>query len=224
MKINTPVLLSLNAGYVDTAGFLALQGLFTAHVTGNFVTMGAAAVQGTSGLVAKLLALPVFCAVVMVSRLISMTLERRGLLPMRALLSAQFALLSAAAMLAVVLGPFRNADQLAAVATGMVLVAAMAVQNAISKMHLGAAPPTTLMTGTATQVMIDLADLSLGLDDSARQSVLARISRSSLNLGGFAVGCAAGALCWHCAACWCFALPPAIAMIALFAEPSPSSP
>jgi uncharacterized membrane protein YoaK (UPF0700 family) len=33
-------LLSLNGGFVDTAGFLGLQGLFTAHVTGNFVTLG----------------------------------------------------------------------------------------------------------------------------------------------------------------------------------------
>ena len=54
-----PLVLSLNAGYVDTAGFLALQGLFTAHVTGNFVTLGASLVLGTSGAVAKLLALPV---------------------------------------------------------------------------------------------------------------------------------------------------------------------
>ncbi|MDU6748154.1 MAG: DUF1275 family protein, partial [Bradyrhizobium sp.] len=43
-----PLLLSVNAGYVDTAGFLALQGLFTAHVTGNFVTLGAALALGTS--------------------------------------------------------------------------------------------------------------------------------------------------------------------------------
>jgi hypothetical protein len=47
-----PLLLSLNAGFVDTAGFLALQGLFTAHVTGNFVTLGASLVLGTSGAIA----------------------------------------------------------------------------------------------------------------------------------------------------------------------------
>ena len=50
-------LLGFNAGYVDTAGFLALGGLFTAHVTGNFVTLGAALIQGTSGTLSKLAAL-----------------------------------------------------------------------------------------------------------------------------------------------------------------------
>ena len=35
IKPSLPVLLSVNGGYVDTAGFLALQGLFTSHVTGN---------------------------------------------------------------------------------------------------------------------------------------------------------------------------------------------
>ena len=59
-----PLLLSFTAGYVDTSGFLALQALFTAHVTGNFVTLGSSVALGTSGAVAKLLALPVFCAVV----------------------------------------------------------------------------------------------------------------------------------------------------------------
>ena len=32
-------LLSLNAGFVDTVSFLGLEGLFTAHITGNFVTL-----------------------------------------------------------------------------------------------------------------------------------------------------------------------------------------
>jgi len=43
---------------LDTAGFLTLQALFTAHVTGNFVTLGASLALGTSGAIAKLLALP----------------------------------------------------------------------------------------------------------------------------------------------------------------------
>ena len=47
-------LLSFNGGFVDTAGFLGLQGLFVAHVTGNFVTLGAALVQGSHGIVASL--------------------------------------------------------------------------------------------------------------------------------------------------------------------------
>src|ERR1700761_3646886 len=72
-----PLMLSLNAGYVDTAGFLALQGLFTAHVTGNFVTLGASLALGTSGAVAKLLALPVFCFVVIASRVLGTLLSNR---------------------------------------------------------------------------------------------------------------------------------------------------
>src|ERR1700742_1902512 len=87
-----PAFLSLNAGYVDTAGFLALQGLFTAHVTGNFVTLGAALVLGTSGILAKLLALPVFCVVVLVTRLLAPALPRLGLPVLRTMLSLKLVL------------------------------------------------------------------------------------------------------------------------------------
>ncbi|TLY70750.1 MAG: DUF1275 domain-containing protein, partial [Gammaproteobacteria bacterium] len=41
MQLGLPRILSVNAGFMDTAAYLALKGLFTAHVTGNFVTLGA---------------------------------------------------------------------------------------------------------------------------------------------------------------------------------------
>jgi uncharacterized membrane protein YoaK (UPF0700 family) len=48
-----PALLSFNGGFVDTASFVGLQGLFTAHVTGNFVTLAATLVSGPHGVIAK---------------------------------------------------------------------------------------------------------------------------------------------------------------------------
>ncbi len=54
--------LSFVSGFVDTAGFVALFNLFTAHVTGNLVLAGAAFIaSGEHGtLWGKLLMLPVF--------------------------------------------------------------------------------------------------------------------------------------------------------------------
>src|SRR6201994_4766303 len=109
-KMTIALLLSLNAGFVDTAGFLALQGLFTAHVTGNFVTLGASLVLGTSGAVAKLLALPVFCAVAIAVRLLSSALLRRQLPALKIILSLKVVLLIAGAVLAIHFGPFHNGD------------------------------------------------------------------------------------------------------------------
>ena len=52
--------LSAVAGMADSAGFILLDGLFIAHVTGNFVLIGAAVARGTTGIVSKILTLPAF--------------------------------------------------------------------------------------------------------------------------------------------------------------------
>lgn len=215
MKPTLPLLLSLNGGYVDTAGFLALQGLFTAHVTGNFVTLGASLVLGISGVLAKLLALPVFCIVVILTRLAGHWLRRHGLPALAVLLATKLALLLAGAALAIRYGPFASGDSAAAIVTGMVLVAAMAIQNAVHRIHLAAAPPSTLMTGTTTQIMLDLGDLIGGLAPEARPALIARLRRMSLAVAVFAVGCGAAALGFAFANVWCFVVPPAIALAAL---------
>src|ERR1700759_73704 len=105
-----PLRLSLNAGYVDTAGFLALSGLFSAHVTGNFVTLGASLALGTSGAVAKLLALPTFCAAVIAARLLNTALSNRRWPAFEVLIALHLLLLIAGAVLAIKFGPFHDID------------------------------------------------------------------------------------------------------------------
>jgi uncharacterized membrane protein YoaK (UPF0700 family) len=155
-------LLGFVAGFVDTAGFLGLQGLFTAHVTGYFVTLGATLVLGTHGIVAKLLALPEFILVVALARLAGAALAARRWPTVRLLLIAKVVLLMAFFVLAVSLGPFPDSDAPAALATGFAGVAAMAVQNAVQRVHLGSLPPSTLMTGNTTQMVLDAVDLMRG--------------------------------------------------------------
>jgi uncharacterized membrane protein YoaK (UPF0700 family) len=212
--IRVPLLLSLNAGYVDTAGFLALQGLFTAHVTGNFVTLGASVALGTSGAVAKLLALPVFCVVVIATRLVGALLSRRRRAALETLLAIKVLLLIAGAALAIRLGPFHDGDSWRALLTGMTLVAAMAVQNAVHRIHLGSVPPSTLMTGTTTQIMIDLADL-IHADPATQSRSPSKLGLMSLNVLLFALGCGAAALLFLKFGVWCFLWPPVLGALAL---------
>ena len=212
--IRVPLLLSLNAGYVDAAGFLALQGLFTAHVTGNFVTLGASIALGTSGAVAKVLALPVFCVVVIATRLVGSLLSSRRRAALETLLAIKVLLLIAGAALAIRLGPFHDGDSWQALLTGMTLVAAMAVQNAVHRIHLGSVPPSTLMTGTTTQIMIDLADL-IYADPAMRAHAGSKLGLMSLNVLLFALGCGAAALLFLKFGMWCFLWPPLLGTLAL---------
>ncbi|WP_267221528.1 YoaK family protein [Dyella silvae] len=210
-----PTILSVMAGYVDTAGFLALHGLFTAHVTGNFVTIGAALISGTSGVVAKLLALPVFCLFVIGSRLLRYRLMSRGLPVVQSLLAIMLVLFVVAMILALHYGPFPGVDSWSSTLTGMILVGAMAIQNALHRVHLGSSPPSTLMTGTTTQMMLDIADHICGVPDDKREALNTRLKGMGLAVLAFAAGCAGGALCYAFGGVWCFVVPPVLAAAAL---------
>jgi uncharacterized membrane protein YoaK (UPF0700 family) len=201
-----------------------LHGLFTAHVTGNFVTLGASIVNGTSGALGKLLALPVFCIVIVVTRLAAFRLASQGLPVLRIMLGLKLFLLSLAAVLAVVWGPFANGDAWPAIITGMLLVSAMAIQNAAHRIHLASAPPTTLMTGTTTQIMIDLADLLYGLADDKRAAARARMARMGLSVAMFASGCAMAALLYAAIREWSFLVAPTIAFLALWVRTGAAEP
>jgi uncharacterized membrane protein YoaK (UPF0700 family) len=195
MRISVPALLTLNGGYTDTAGFLVLQGLFTAHVTGNFSTLGASLVHGTSGAAAKILALPVFCVVIFLVRYFSNSVAFKGGSAINTLVAVKASLFTLAAALAVIYGPFADGDALTAIVTGMALVAGMAIQNAAHRIFFEKSPPGTVMTGTTSQLMMDLSDLAQA-DVPAELRALARIRCAALlkTVGIFVFGCAVAAL------------------------------
>jgi uncharacterized membrane protein YoaK (UPF0700 family) len=207
-------LLSFNGGFVDTVGFLGLSGLFVAHVTGNFVTLGAALVLGSHGILNKILALPEFIAVIALARLVGAAARKRGWPALRIMLTAEVVLLAAFFALAVGFGPFEDADRPLALLTGFAGIAAMALQNALQRVHLASLPPTTLMTGSTTQATIDAVDLLAGTAAGDSAAVRTRLSRVAMSVLLFAAGCAAAALLFWLTGFWCLAVPVVIGAIA----------
>ena len=76
-----PTVLSLIAGSVDAITFLGLGGLFTAHITGNLVILAAHLVSGGNAEWAPILSVPVFVAVLGLTRLLASKVEEAGIAP-----------------------------------------------------------------------------------------------------------------------------------------------
>jgi uncharacterized membrane protein YoaK (UPF0700 family) len=188
-----PALLSTTAGAVDVIGFLALGGLFTAHITGNLVVLAAHYITGKFGQIGPLLSVPIFVIVLWIITLTfvrkPMSITRRELLVLQAVLLACFLGFGAG------FGPFPNPDGGMAVFVGMLGVAAMATQNALVRLALPGAPSTAVMTTNVTQATVDFARLVRGHGESHELATVRR--RADLTLAsviGFVVGLALGAI------------------------------
>jgi uncharacterized membrane protein YoaK (UPF0700 family) len=168
--------LSFLAGYVDTLGFIALHGLFTAHVTGNFVLLGREIVAPGNDVLLKLLAFPAFVAGVMAVRALVRHCQGRGSEALRPAHLLQAALMLAAA-----------ASARWEMAVGLLCAAAMGAQNGYGKLLLAKLPASTVMTGNVTQLVIDCLDRVGG----AERPALAALGSGIL---AFAAGCVMGAL------------------------------
>ena len=183
--------LAFVAGFVDAAAFIALTGLFTAHVTGNFVLIGAELVSTSTGVLAKLLALPTFILSVAATRLIALSLERRGASPLRPLLALEAAALIAFAIVGASLSPLGSPDSAKAIGVGMLGVAAMGIQNGIGRLLIGHLAATTVMTVNVTQAVIDLTDRLCGV--KLGEQVSTRLRRTLSAVLAFAAGALVGA-------------------------------
>jgi len=130
------IVLSVTAGCTDIIGFLVLNGLFTAHITGNLVILAAHIVGGGEAEIAPMLSVPVFIVMVGLTRLLAGGLASLGLASLRPLLLLQFLLLAGFLVLCVAAGQRIDPNATNAILAGMLGVSAMAVQNALVQISL----------------------------------------------------------------------------------------
>ena len=188
--------LSAVAGVADSAGFILLDGLFIAHVTGNFVLIGAAVARGSTGITSKILTLPAFFLGVVSARLGGQNLKLgSGAHQLSSLLAAEAALLLAMVALGELIASGPGPDVLIVSTLGCIGAFAMGIQNAVGRLHLAQWPASTAMTVNASQFAIDVVDvtssrLAAEPDGKARQ----RLRNVGLMMTAFACGALAGAI------------------------------
>lgn len=217
MQFKLSKLLSFNAGYVDTASFLALHGLFSAHVTGNFVTLGAALVsESQTGAWAKLAALPMFCITVLLVKVIDQRFVSRQNSSYRFFLKTMLLLFSIVAVCTYFYLPFPKYDTVMSFTVGMLLVAAMAIQNAMHRIHWAKESPTTVMTGSTTQLMLNIAELFSKRSEEEKYQIRQRIDPILPTMLSFAFGCAVAAILYKFALLWLFVFPPLLLIVIYF--------
>jgi hypothetical protein len=126
-----PFVLGFIAGSVDVLGFLGLDGLFTAHITGNLVVLAAHIVARGEASLALVISVPLFIIVLAATRVLAAGLERGGIPSLGVLLFVQFALLCGFLGTCIAAGPGVSASAPSMILAGMLDVSAMAVQNAL---------------------------------------------------------------------------------------------
>ena len=210
-----PAVLSVIAGSIDAISFLGLGGLFTAHVTGNLVVLVAHLATGSRAPVANILSVPVFVAVLGLTRLLADVLEKIGLVSLRTLLLVQLLLLVGFLALYASAGPRLEPHATRAILAGMFGVSAMAVQNALGQISLKGVPSTAVMTTNITRFMMDIGEVMVGrnLSDVAKARDRARLTWPAIV--GFAIGCGLGAACETAIGLMSLALPVGLAVLAV---------
>jgi uncharacterized membrane protein YoaK (UPF0700 family) len=97
----------------------------------------------------------------------------------------------------------------------MILVTAMALQNAAHRVHLSHTPPSTVMTVTTTQIMLDVGDMLHGLPPEKAAAVRTRLKAMTASVVLFAAGCGVAALLFAEFNKWCFYVLPLLVVCAL---------
>jgi uncharacterized membrane protein YoaK (UPF0700 family) len=189
VQCRAPVLLTIVAGAIDTIGFIALLGFFTAHVTGNLVLAGAAFAKSGEGLWIKLGAIPLFIVTVMLTK---MWIDRcsQSHKTMGWMFVAEAVFLSGFMLAGLRFEPFRDPNAGTLALTGALGLMALAIRNTASKTLIKHISPSTIMTGNTTQFGIDLSNF---MREPKREHGQA-LFKSGTIVAGFVIGAFLGAV------------------------------
>jgi uncharacterized membrane protein YoaK (UPF0700 family) len=210
-----PGVLSVTAGSVDVISFLQLGGLFTAHITGNLVILASHVVTGRTAPLSQMLSVPIFIAVLALTRLAAAGLEESRRDSLRPLLALHLILLTSVLAICVSAGLELDPASPTAVVAGMLGVAAMAVQNALVQISLVGAPATAVMTTDVTAIVMDVGALLFQRDPDRLARAGSRARRTWPAVVGFTAGCGLGAVLDAAIGPWSLALPTGFALLAL---------
>ena len=211
-----PTVLSLIAGLADVTSWLALGGLFSAHVTGNLVTMAGDLFRGQSPHPAEVLAVPVFIIAVAAADEIAWRADRKGKAVVRLLLILQSILLLAVLASSVALHPTTQPYKLASTLIGMLAISAMAVQNALLHLSRKQAPTTAVMTGNLVVCTIALVELLRR--DSDHIDAKKKWHTTWPILTAFLAGCLIGSLAFARMGAWSWAIPSLLSLVLAFQQ------
>ncbi len=204
--------LSVIAGLVDVTGFFCFGHVFTAHITGNLVTMAVEVVRRGPPHVAQVMSIPVFALTVGLAYLLA---RRARMTDGRvALLVAQSLMLFLVLGLVVLTRHQAVLGLGASVVGAMLAVAAMAFQNAFVRVSLHQGATTSTMTGNVATLVIALLALVWPGPWSRDEAVNKLRSTWPLVLGFF-VGCALAAASVARLGLWAFSLPALLSLIAI---------
>jgi uncharacterized membrane protein YoaK (UPF0700 family) len=208
----TAIVLSWVSGYIDAAGFLKLNGLFTVHITGNLVVAGIQ-IAGVGGPLVwvRLAVIPVFIAAVVLTTVFARKLHP----PKSSLLGLEVITLVVFAIVSISLIPVENlpVDAVTMFVVGSTAIFAMAVQNTLMREIYGSLTPTTVMTGNLTQFTIDLARLTFIHDyrpeniRQQKQEIGQRMRKFGGAILGFCMGTVLGAFLTRTFGFWSMLLP-----------------
>lgn len=181
------LMLTAVAGYCDTVTFVAGDNIFSAHVTGNFITFAyQMAIGGSSGAWIKLITFPVFIIAVIVGGWMASKSQRKN-----TVLFTEAILLIIAGLLAFIFH-LQQDQKLIMYTIVMIVVFALGLQNAFGKLFSKETHgPTTMMTGNVTQASLDLGKLLFSKLQG--EDTLISFKKQMVTVSGFLLGCVTGA-------------------------------